>query len=91
MQFHPESNSSQFLHDGRQMAADGIGPRSLNQTGTGDVAPMYHQDSVPQETSVGFSWDNRVAGNDRSMGDIETAARDAVLREQVCGRKLVAL
>lgn len=82
MQSHPESNGSQLLHGGHQTAADGIGLRSLNQTGTAEAVPMHHYDQIPQETSASFGWDNRVSGNDRSMGDIETAACDAVLREQ---------
>ena len=69
--------------------ADDIGLQSLSQTGTAEAVPMHRYNPVPQETSAGFSWDNRVSGNDRSMAGIETAARDAVLREQVCGRKLV--
>lgn len=89
MQYHPESNGSQLLHGVHQTAADGIGLRSLNQTGTAEAVPMHHYDQIPQETSASFGWDNRVSGNDRSMGDIETAACDAVLREQVCGLKLV--
>lgn len=83
MQSHPESHSSQFLDRGHQNESDGLGLRSLDPSGTAEAVPVHRYDPIPQEASAGLNLDTRVSGNIGSMSDIETAACDAVLREQV--------